>query len=104
MSIVPPRAIYQKPEKCTKSAAAHRRHVDAVKSLPCVICQAPPPSDAHHFQHGRYGTSRPCDCNTMPMCRKCHREYHDGKHTWAKKHGNDYDYLPQVLAMIECNS
>ena len=108
MSIVPPRPIHQKPEKCAKSAAAHRRHIEAVKSLPCAVCGAAGPSDAHHVIHGRYGTRKPCDCNVIPLCKLHHQDgpeaIHNGKHTWAERFGNDYTYLSQVQAMIGENT
>ena len=77
-----------------------------VKQLPCVICQAPPPSDAHHCIHGRYGTKKKRGKNAIPLCPEHHRHpypeaIHSGKAKWAAKYGNDFDYLPQVRAAIE---
>lgn len=95
----------QKPEKCPLTATEHRAHLGMVRSLPCAVCGAPGPSDAHHCIHGRYGTRKPCDCMTIPLCKRHHQEgpeaIHNGKHTWAARFGNDYDYLAQTRAMIE---
>ena len=94
----------QKPEKCRLSAAEHRKHVEAVKSLPCVVCQAPPPSDAHHCICDRYGTKKPCDCHTIPLCRVCHLDgpnaIHNGKESWVARYGKDYDYLEETRARV----
>jgi len=94
----------QKPEKCTLSAAEHRRHVEAVKSLPCAVCGAPPPSDAHHCICDRYGTKKPCDCHTIPLCKTHHQHgplaIHNGKESWVERYGKDYDYLEETRSMI----
>ena len=95
----------QKPQKCPLSAAAHRAYVGEVKQLPCAVCGAPGPSDAHHVICGRYGTSRPCDCQVIPLCKKHHQHgpdaIHNGKASWVEKYGNDYDYLEQTRAAVE---
>ena len=33
--------------------AAERRHIVAVKSLPCSVCDAPGPSDCHEIKQGQ---------------------------------------------------
>lgn len=96
---------YQKPEKCRLTASQHRSHLEAVKGLPCAVCGAPGPSDAHHVICGRYGTRKPCDCNVIPLCKAHHQDgpeaIHNGKHTWVQRFGNDYDYLPRTREMVE---
>lgn len=37
--------------------AAERRHIVAVKSLPCSVCDAPGPSDCHEIKQGQWYTS-----------------------------------------------
>lgn len=99
--------------KVSKKKAAYRASAEgqaglaymaAVKCLPCVICNAPPPSDAHHCFHGRYGAQKSSDFDTIPMCRWDHLDgpyaIHKNKKAWAEKHGPDYSYIPQVRAMI----
>lgn len=40
----------------------------------------------------------------IPLCKRHHQDgpeaIHNGKHTWAQRFGNDYDYLPRVKDMI----
>lgn len=53
----------------TKNAAAintdERAHLAAVKSVACVLCDAPPPSIAHHVDQGEHFT-------TIAVCEPCH--------------------------------
>lgn len=51
--------------------AAERRHVSAVKSLNCVICDAPGPTEAHEPEQGAWFTA-------IAVCPECHR----GKDGW----------------------
>lgn len=45
--------------------AAESAHMAAVKSVGCVICDAPPPSLAHHVNQGDHYT-------TVAVCESCH--------------------------------
>ena len=44
---------------------AERAHLEAVKSVACVVCDAPPPSIAHHVNQGDHFT-------TCAVCEPCH--------------------------------
>jgi hypothetical protein len=54
----------------TKAEAAH---LAAVKSLPCSVCDAPEPSDAHHINQGQHFT-------TVALCKDCHQGSENGWH------------------------
>ena len=50
-----------------------RRHLAAVKEMPCGVCGAPGPSDAHHIeQHQQF--------LCIPLCKDCHQGSHNGIH------------------------
>lgn len=53
----------------TKNSAritdAERDHLERVKSSPCVLCDAPPPSIAHHVVQGDHWTC-------LSLCTECH--------------------------------
>jgi len=89
-----------KQPKPVRGTAEAKRHLARVKQLPCVICAAPPPSDAHHCFSGRYGSRKAIDFETIPLCKNCHQHgpsaIHNDKAGWAERYGNDYDYLPTV--------
>lgn len=53
--------------------AAERAHIERVKSLPCVVCWAPPPSECHEVEQGQWFTS-------VALCSDCHRGSHNGIH------------------------
>lgn len=79
-------------------------HMCRVKGLPCIICGAPPPSDAHHCIHDRYGTRKASDFEVIPLCKAHHQDgpeaIHNGKETWRKKHGPDHGYLALVRKLM----
>lgn len=90
------RPIYQKGAKPARDPARLAR----VKQLPCVICKAPPPSDAHHCIHDRHGQRKAPDAETIPLCKAHHQDgpdaIHNGKRTWREKYGPDHSYLKEV--------
>ena len=51
----------------------HRRYLGMVKSLPCGVCGAFGPSDAHHIKQGLHFTC-------IPLCKDCHQGSHNGIH------------------------
>ena len=93
-----------------------RRYLGKVKQLPCAVCNAPPPSDAHHCTHRPpegepHGYTRlPCagrksgDRDAIPLCKAHHQDgpgaIHNGKETWAALHGPDYQFIPTTRAAV----
>lgn len=55
-----------------KLNAAERAWVARVKELPCSVCAAPGPSDAHHIKQGSHYT-------VVALCKSCHQG-HNGWH------------------------
>lgn len=53
--------------------AREHDHIGRVKQLPCSVCDAPGPSDAHHITQGQHWTVIPC-------CVDCHTGSHNGIH------------------------
>ena len=73
-----------------KLTAAERRHIGRVKELPCSVCDAPPPSEAHHIkQRLQY-------C-TVALCSECHRDnimgWHGEKRAWLIRKMEELDAL-----------
>ncbi|MNM06976.1 hypothetical protein D3C81_170080 [compost metagenome] len=52
---------------------AERAHLHAVKNLPCSVCNAPAPSDAHHINQGQHFT-------VVALCKDCHQGSENGWH------------------------
>ena len=74
-----------------------------VKQLPCCVCGAPPPSDAHHVFCGRYGQRKASDFETISLCKECHQGpdgIHNRKSTWEAINGPDFEFLPTVADML----
>jgi hypothetical protein len=59
---------------------AAKEHVGRVKSLPCALCGAHAPSDAHHILEGRIQGRRSSDWVTIPLCKDCHQGARNGVH------------------------
>lgn len=54
-----------------------REHLAKVKALPCSVCDAPGPSEAHHIQQHKQYTC-------IPLCESCHRSNFNGIHGQAR--------------------
>jgi hypothetical protein len=73
-----------------KLTAKQRRHLALVKELPCSVCDAPAPSDAHHVkQHRQY--------TCVALCKDCHQGaingWHGQRRMWALKKMDEIDAL-----------
>ena len=49
-----------------KPTAAEAAHISRVAELPCIVCEAPGPSEVHEPEQGMWWIS-------MPLCTACHR-------------------------------
>lgn len=61
---------------------AEREHVERVKELPCSVCDAAGPSEAHHIKQSSHWT-------VIALCDSCHRNellgWHGQKRMWQIK-------------------
>ena len=57
----------------SKPNNAEKMHIERIKSMPCIICQASAPSECHEINQGQWYTS-------MPLCADCHRGSINGIH------------------------
>ena len=77
--------------------AAERRYVALVKELPCSVCDAPGPSDAHHVkQHRQY--------TVVALCKSCHQGskmgWHGEKRAWAIAKMDEIDALNKTIKNV----
>ena len=82
--------------KAAEKAQGAWEHMAQVKALPCVICGAAPPSQAHHVTGDKLPRS---DWRVIPLCYECHQGpqgYHAAKRSWVARNGPDYSYLDRV--------
>jgi len=95
------------PKLTAKERAAGKAYMMQVKGLPCAVCGHPPPSDAHHCIHDRYGFKRTPDSEVIPLCKAHHQHgpeaIHNDKTAWREKHGPDYSYTKSVRMMLGGN-
>jgi hypothetical protein len=81
-------------------------HLKWLRSLPCMACLAPPPSEAHH-RTGAGMAARAPDSEAMPLCTRCHRDFHDGRglfQGWTREMRRRWqlDTLEKVRALYDC--
>lgn len=76
---------------------AEHDHMEAVKWLPCSVCDAPPPSDAHHINQGQHFT-------TVALCKDCHQGsfngWHGQKRMWLIKKMDELAALNVTLRRL----
>lgn len=71
-------------------------HVEAVKSVPCVVCDAPAPSAAHHVVQGDHYT-------VIAVCWHCHQGpqgIHGDKTLWRIRKLDEWGALNETLRRV----
>lgn len=70
--------------------AKQKAHIGRVKELPCSVCDAPAPSDAHHIEQA-------LQYCVVALCKDCHQGstmgWHGQKRMWKIKKMNELDAL-----------
>lgn len=81
----------------TRPTAAERRHMARIKAMPCAVCDAPPPSEAHHI------TQRTA-FSAIPLCPECHRGdvlgLHGQRRAWAVRKMTEDDALYRTVERL----
>lgn len=93
--------------KC-KKPKKDRKHLERVKSLPCCVCGAYPPSDVHHCKGHEFGTGaglKASDYDTIPLCKAHHQSgphgfHHMGKRAWEEMFKPQTEYLKQIKLIL----
>jgi hypothetical protein len=75
---------------------AERWHITRVKCLPCAVCGAHAPSDAHHILEGRTPGRRCSDFCVIPLCKDCHQDSRNGIH------GQQFMWQVMKKTELEC--
>jgi hypothetical protein len=81
-----------------RPTAKEREHLARIKELPCSLCDAPSPSEAHHVrQHSQY--------LCIPLCESCHRGplmgLHGQKRMWAIQKMDEMDCLNETIRKLQ---
>lgn len=80
-----------------KLNARERVHLARVKELPCSVCDAPGPSEAHHVEQGLQFTC-------IALCVECHRGsvmgWHGQKRAWAIRKMTEIDALNKTIERL----
>lgn len=74
-----------------------RAHLAMVKALPCSVCDAPGPSEAHHVKQGSQYTC-------IALCPDCHRNgllgLHGQRRAWAIRKMDELDALAVTVRRL----
>jgi hypothetical protein len=77
--------------------AKQREHIGRVKSLPCSVCDAPAPSDAHHIEQA-------LQYCVVALCKDCHQGstmgWHGQRRMWKIKKMNELDALNVTIERL----
>lgn len=80
-----------------KLSALERRRLAKVKALPCSVCDAPGPSEAHHIKQG-------LQYICVALCQSCHRDpilgLHGQKRMWAIRKMDELDALDVTIRRL----
>ncbi len=84
--------------KNSKSITSSERiHLGRVKSLPCSVCDAPPPCDAHHINQGQHFSA-------VALCKSCHQGallgLHGQRQMWKLKKMDEIDALAKTIERL----
>lgn len=80
-----------------KPTASERLHLARIKEMPCGVCGADGPSDAHHIrQHAQY--------LCIPLCKDCHQGSFNGIHgqrrIWSVKKLDEELVLNETIKLL----
>ena len=73
-----------------------RLHVGTLKALPCVVCGAEGPSDAHEFEQGLWFAA-------VPLCRLCHMQpdgWHGTRERWTLRKMDAFKAINETIRML----
>lgn len=77
--------------------AKERQHLARVKELPCSLCDASAPSEAHHMEQGLQYTA-------IALCPECHRGpvmgLHGQRRMWAIQKMSELDALNVTIQRL----
>jgi len=76
-----------------------RIHVAKIKSMDCIVCEHPAPSEAHEIDQGQWFT-------TIPLCADCHRGSFNGLHgqrrIWHTLKVTELSALNETIKTLLC--
>lgn len=80
-----------------KLSKKEREYLQLIKSLPCSVCDAPGPSDAHHMKQGNQYTC-------VALCKDCHQGailgLHGQKRAWLIRKMDENDALNKTIERL----
>lgn len=80
-----------------------RNHIARIKAMPCGLCGASGPSDAHHIREGQGMGQRASDYLAVPLCKDCHQGpqgLHGDRSLWRVYRKGELDVLAETIAIL----
>lgn len=99
----------KQPQPKVKRPKPNKKHIEKIKSLPCITCHHHAPSEAHHcrdlpdadhniYQHTPGAGMKSADEDSIPLCQPCHWMFHNDRGTFHTLYGRDYLWIPLARA------
>lgn len=83
------------------------KHHAACRKIACLCC-GQKTQELHHPRDltlGSGGALKASDWFVIPLCKKCHDEFHRiGKRPWEKKHGTQRELVNRVFLILKLPS
>ncbi len=80
-----------------KLTSKQREHIGRIKEMPCSVCDASGPSDAHHIEQ----SLQYC---VIPLCKDCHQGSFNGLHgqkrAWILRKMTELDALNKTIQRL----
>lgn len=78
-----------------------KKHLKFVRSLSCINCEAPQPSEAHHaidLDHLSGMGMKASDLFSIPLCGSCHWDIHNSSgNTKIWLHSKQWEWIAKTL-------
>jgi len=71
-------------------------YLQYIREQPCCFCDAPPPSDPHHWAGRGPRDEKRNDYETIPVCRTCHERWG----TWGPRTMFEYFSRKPIVSMM----
>lgn len=76
---------------------AEKKHIERIKAMACVVCNAAGPSECHEIKQGQWFSS-------MPLCASCHRGsllgIHGQQRAWKIRKLDELDALALTVERL----
>lgn len=78
------------------------KHLERLRAMPCALCDAPGPSDAHHATFNRGLSQRGHDHEAFPLCHRHHMDFHNASGAFKEMTHEERDQWQRSNVAVYC--